>query len=84
MYKLGLYPFKKGRLQGLGNIGTQSLKPVLPDNPETPTDPSEPPDEVIPKPDLPELPFDPTNPPELDDSAEKSHRIVSCCQTDFS
>ena len=71
MYKLGLYPFKKGDSRVWAILGTQSLKPVLPDNPETPTDPSEPPDEVIPKPDLPELPFDPTNPPELDDSAEK-------------
>ena len=83
MYKLGLYPFKKGDSRVWAILGTQSLKPVLPDNPETPTDPSEPPDEVIPKPDLPELPFDPTNPPELDD-CRKTHRIVSCCQTDFS
>lgn len=71
VYKLGLYPFKKGDSRVWAILGTQSLKPVLPDTPETPVDPSEPPDETIPKPDLPELPFDPTNPPELDDSAEK-------------
>lgn len=71
MYKLGLYPFKKGDSRVWAILGTQSLKPVLPDNPESPADPSEPPDEVIPKPELPELPFDPTNPPLPDDSAEK-------------
>ena len=68
MYKLGLYPFKKGDSRVWAILGTQSLKPVLPDNPESP---AEPPDEVIPKPELPELPFDPTNPPLPDDSAEK-------------
>lgn len=71
IYKLGLYPFKKGDSRVWAILGTQSIKPVLPDNPETPVEPSEPPDEVVPKPELPELPFDPSNPPQIDNSTEK-------------